>query len=165
MTKSDHIQALHEVISKVLEQTAFMFPEPADLPEKATLDEYEFTCASLKFSGDEEGDLSLIVPTELCHELSANILGEEASKDNDLDRCANAAREILSIITRQFLTHLFGIGAQFNLAAPVCREISREHVSVAFTSEECAYFRIDEYPVIATFKLKTGNYAFKSSGC
>ncbi|MEW6014897.1 MAG: chemotaxis protein CheX [Candidatus Zixiibacteriota bacterium] len=164
MKNPEYTEALREVISAVMEQTAFMFPEPAGLEDGFTFDEFEVVLVTLRFSGDREGEMSLVVPVELCHELSANILGEEKADEINRDKCADAAKEMLNIITGQMLTRLFGDGALFNLSAPVCKEPAQEEFFAALEDRDYACFRIDTYPVIATFMIMSGHYVNKGTG-
>lgn len=163
MKNPEYAEALRNVVGAVMEQTAFLFPEPVNLEEGITFDEFELVSATLRFNGDREGEMALVVPVGLCHELSANILGEEISDEINRDKCADAAKEMLNIITGQMLTRLFGDGALFNLSAPVCTELVREEFFAALENREFVCFRIDTYPVIATFQLTTGNYVDKGA--
>jgi CheY-specific phosphatase CheX len=164
MKNPEYSKALREVISAVMEQTAFMFPEPAGLEDGFTFDELEVVVVTLRFSGDREGEMSLVFPVELCHELAANILGEEKADEISRDQCADAAKEMLNIITGQMLTRLFGDGALFNLSAPVCIDPAQEEFFAALEERDFACFRIDTYPVIATFMIMSGHYANKGTG-
>jgi len=77
MSNPEFKEALNTVTCRVLEQIAFVFPEPADLTAGIVFEDQKMLSVSLSFSGIEHGELSLIIPEEFCLELYANFLGKK----------------------------------------------------------------------------------------
>ena len=95
-----------------------MFPEAINLQDGIAFGDQDLICVSLSFSGERSGDISLILPTALCQELSANILGEDMTEDGAPEKGLDAAKETLNIIAGQLLIQVFGETAIFNLPRP-----------------------------------------------
>lgn len=146
-------EALGTVICRILEQTAFMFPEPVDMEDGISLDEYEYNIAKLAFDGDNSGEIILIVPVEFRAELAANMLGEDIEESDSKGKHADALREILNIIAGQFLTTLYGEKAIFNLKPPVVSELPQEEFFSLIEENDYTCVISDEYPVISYLTL------------
>jgi CheY-specific phosphatase CheX len=144
-------EELGAVTSHVLEQMAFMFPEPADLLDGMILGDFELIIVDVSFGGEREGMTSLVVPMEFCRELSENMLGEEVDEANSEEACFDAAKEIVNIITGQLLTRLYGSTAVFDLAPPEIRPICRDQLFKAVDQRDYVCSVVDDYPVIAIF--------------
>ncbi len=142
-------ETLGSVICRVLEQAAFMFPEPADMEEGISFDEYEYNIARIAFEGDKSGEIILIVPVEFRAELAANMLGEEIEESDSKGKHADALREILNIIAGQLLTTLYGEKAIFNLMPPVVSELPQEEFFSLIEKNDYTCVISDEYPVIS----------------
>ena len=164
MTDHNCMESLNEVVSKVFEQTAFLFPEPANLADGISFDDLELFLVTITFSGEAEGDVSLILPIEMCRELSSNILGEDAGETEDREKYIDAVKEILNIITGQLLTKLFGHKALFNLSAPQIMELNREEFFSTIEQKDYSCHLIEQYPVITTLTLRTGSYEHTGAG-
>jgi len=147
-------ETLNEVVCNVLEQTAFMFPEPADLKDGISFDEYDFNLAKVSFGGDRTGDVYLIVPTEFCSELAANMLGEDIEESDSGGKQNDALKEILNIIAGQLLTSLFGEKKIFSLSTPEVSELSKEEFFSLIEKNDYACSISDDYPVITFCTLE-----------
>jgi len=154
MSKNEYKDITLRTVMEVLEQTAFVFPEPSDMLDGVSFDDHKFIMVSLGFSGDRKGRVNMIMATEFCAELAANLLGEELEEtvpeENDFD----SAREMLNIISGQLLTRIFGEEALFSLSAPEVEEIVNDRLFQMIDSEDYALCMVDEYPVIAMFTLE-----------
>lgn len=157
--------ALNQVVARVFEQTAFMFPETTDLLNGIPCSEGDLTCVSLKFSGERSGDIALILPAALCHELAANILGEELTEEDTREKELDAARETLNIIAGQFLIQMFGTKALFNLSAPETSPLTRDDFFSAIGDKEYTCCMVDHHPVITAVSIRTEAYEHTSTGC
>jgi CheY-specific phosphatase CheX len=146
-------ETLNTVACRVLEQTAFLFPEPADLQDGINFEEFDFIMSKISFSGDKVGEISLIVPSEFCVELSANMLGEDAD-GNESEKHKDALKETLNIITGQLLIELYGDKAVFNLTPPEVIDLSRDEFFSIISENDYALALSDELPVITIHKLK-----------
>lgn len=158
MIDQNRRESLNEIVVKVFEQTAFLFLERADLAGGISFDDMELIHVHISFSGDAEGEVSIILPLEMCRELSSNILGEDISEADERDKSIDAVKEILNIITGQLLTKLFGFKALFNLSAPQVMELNREEFFSAIEAKDYTCHLAEEYPVITTLLVKAGAY-------
>lgn len=146
-------KSLIETVVNVLEQMAFIFCEPADLQEGIALDEFEFIKVSLAFAGHKSGQLTIIVPKEFGRELAANMLGEDIDENDDCGDHVDAVKEVLNIITGQYLTQTYGDKVVFNLSAPEAAEIQSEELYAFIGENECVCCQSDDYPVLAFASL------------
>ncbi len=155
---------LNDVVCRVLEQTAFLFPEPGNLSDGISFEAREFLSASLLFSGDRKGNVVLILPVEMSLELAANLLGEDEEIDVSTEKHFDAAKEILNIIVGQLLTELYGDKALFDLTPPNVREISREELFALIEQNEYALSVADDYPIVALLNPTVKEHEHQSSG-
>ncbi|SYZ74383.1 hypothetical protein TRIP_C90011 [Candidatus Zixiibacteriota bacterium] len=165
MNESKQKEMLSDILCRVFEQTAFLFPEKVDLLEGMSLDEFEMLSINLKFAGDREGETTLIIPVDLCRELAANLLGEDPCDGTDREKCYDAAREMLNIITGQILTETFGEKALFNLSSPQTSELARDAFFAGYEQGDYVCCTVDDYPIFATMKLKEKIYEHQGTGC
>jgi CheY-specific phosphatase CheX len=142
---------LNSVVSNVMEQTAFVFPESADLDDGINIEEHNFLSTTLAFSGDRQGKVVLILPVNLCKELSANLLGED--KDSTEEQYTDAAEEVLNIITGQLLTSLYGEEAVINLTPPRSGRISGNELFSLIENKIYALSKVDDQPIIIILSL------------
>jgi hypothetical protein len=66
MSNQNVMEAINKTVSGVLEQTAFMFPEPADLTSDISFEDFDYVLVKLNFSGDKSGDIKMIIPIDFC---------------------------------------------------------------------------------------------------
>jgi len=163
MNESNIKEILSETVCRVMEQTAFVFPEPIDLSDGIGFDDYDMLAVNLSFNGDSEGDMSFMVPMELCTEIAANLLGEEDEASISDDSCQDSAKEMLNIIVGQLLTKLYGEKAIFNLTPPEVRPLTKDELFAEVDDKPYACFMADDYPIIITFQAKDLFYEHKST--
>jgi CheY-specific phosphatase CheX len=154
MNSPNHKESLSEIVCKVFEQTAFLFPEKVDFEEGISYDDFELISANLSFTGDLAGDVSLILPLDLCRELAANLLGEDMTEGTDRDKYIDAAKEMLNIITGQLLTELFGQKALFSLGSPQVNDLVKEEFFANMEQGDYTCCMVDDYPIIATMRVR-----------
>ena len=139
---------LSDVAMEVLEQTAFMFSDAADLNEGINLDKFEFIEVSLEFAGDQSGEVVMIAPTGFCRELAGNMLGEDIDEGECYEKNMDALKEILNIISGEYLIRVYGDKAIFDLSAPVARGNDPEELNTTVGKKEFACCLTDDYPVL-----------------
>jgi CheY-specific phosphatase CheX len=157
--------ALNEVIARVFQQTAFLFPQPADLPDSTPVGDNAFIAVSLAYTGDRSGTVFLILPDALCRELAANLLGEDVTEDLPREKALDAAKETLNIIAGQLLIRMYGNKALFNLSAPEVREAAPADIIASVGAPACVCNMVDGRPVFAAMTPKTDVYEHTSTGC
>ena len=164
MSDADYKKIINNTVGGVLEQTAFMFPEPADMVEGVSFEEFDFIIVSLDFTGDRSGSVKMIVPVEFCGELSANLLGEEIGDSDPGENNFDAAREMLNIVAGQLLVSIFGDKALFSLANLQAKSLDKEEIFGIIGETDYACSMVDDYPVITIFSLEGKIYEHKSIG-
>nr|MBN2278470.1 chemotaxis protein CheX [candidate division Zixibacteria bacterium] len=164
MSRPKPNETLTEVVCRVLEQTAFLFPDAAEDTGDNVFEEYQPVMATIRFHGKHTGEMSMIVPFELCTELSANMLGEEVDEIDSKEKVLDAFKEILNIITGQMLTEIYGDQAIFNLSPPEIKEISAEEISVSVGNHEYSICRSDDYPIITILTQTKAADEYQSIG-
>ncbi len=152
--KQNFKENLNKVVCDILERTAFLFPEPADLSNGITFDNYELVMATLSYRGDKEGDVTLIVPKELCMELASNLLGEDIDEDDPGEKPYDAVKEILNIIAGQLLIEIYGEKALFTLTSPKVRDLDKETFFSIIENQDYALAVADDYPIITIMKTR-----------
>jgi len=146
-------EALNEVTSNVLEQTAFVFTEPADMSDGLDFGDFEMVMMTLQYSGDEHGTVSLVLPVEFCRELSENMLGVDAVDTDSDDMHLDSAKELVNMIAGQLMTQLFGETAVLNLSPPQIRTLPNEELQEEISKQSYVCNMVDDYPVITTLSL------------
>jgi len=139
---------LNDVAISVLEQTAFIFCEAANLQDGIDLDAFEFIKVRIEFSGDQDGLVIAIAPGKFCCELAENMLGEELITEECGEKNIDALKEILNIIAGQYLIRLYGDRAVFDLSAPEATEISSEELCNMVGQYDFGCCLSDDYPIL-----------------
>jgi CheY-specific phosphatase CheX len=145
---------LNSVVCDILERTAFLFPEPVDRADEVDFGDFQMVMATLSYSGNGEGDISFIVPVDLCLELAMNLLGEDIDEDDPAEKPQDAVKEILNIIAGQLLTRIFGETAVFNLTLPQAKNLDQETFKSIIEKEDYALAMSDDYPIFTIMKAK-----------
>lgn len=104
---------ISNVLFEVLEKQAFLFGDPGEEPDLASVEGY--LAASVSFAGAAAGRVSLAVPVPMAAELASNFLGCEADDPAAVAAAADACKEILNIVCGHVLTELYGSTPVFDL--------------------------------------------------
>ena len=144
-------EKLSAVLCRVLEQVAFVFPEPMSDSGKIDPAAEPFVEVSLKFWGASSGRVMLILPLSLSRQFGANMLGSEPDSGDQADTQADAAKEIGNIVTGQLLTEVYGARAVFNMEAPEVRELTPEQFFGILDGNQYVCNMVENQPVIAVF--------------
>ncbi|MBU8920401.1 MAG: chemotaxis protein CheX [Bacteroidales bacterium] len=141
------------VFCDVLEQLAFMFGEsvPVDeMPEAVD----NGLAATMNFSGDSTGVITLVIPADMRGEFADNILGMDLDADAGVEDEDDAVREVLNIIAGNVLTALAGENALFDLAVPETRHILSDEWDSILSDSGSICFMLDEMPVILNLAVE-----------
>ncbi len=162
MSNRKIMEVINETVSGVLEQTAFMFPEPVDMASGVSFEDFEYVLVKLNFSGEKAGEIKMIIPVDFCAELSANLLGEDIGDVDPEENNFDSAKELLNIVSGQLLVNLFGNEALFSLTDLEVKKLEKD----AFFSiiEGCEYHccMVDDYPVITIYNSQEVSNECKS---
>ena len=146
--KTVGLDTLTEVFGEILDQMAFMFAEPVEPEEEALPAPRESVLAHLKFDGEFSGKLSLAIPTDMCAELAANMLGEEADDPDAIAKGTDALKELLNVLAGNLLTAFAGEEPVFNLGVPEAMPLAPEGWEKLKASPVTVSYTVDEYPVL-----------------
>lgn len=156
---------MNEVVCRVLQETAFFFPEPTDVIEGVDYDSLDMVEVSLSYTGEISGKIILLLSAAFCRELSANMLGEDTDESDSSEAFHDAAKELVNITAGQLMTELHGTKAVFNLSAPELRELtSGDLFGLLERHELTCCCMADEHPVIAILTEGTLEDEYQSSG-
>jgi CheY-specific phosphatase CheX len=150
--ENDIIEILEEIFYEVLEKLAFMFAEPTQ-KEELSFSKSDNIKASMSFSGDKSGQLSLIVPREMSNELATNILGIEPGDELTEEQAYDSLRELLNVICGQFLTTFAGYEPVFSLSIPDITKIDEKDCRSFSDDENTVGFLVDSYPILIGVKF------------
>jgi len=135
------------VFIDVLEKLAFMFGDavPKDeIPEPSS----DCTEAYMTFKGPRSGTLGIVVPTDVCSEIAANVLGMDIDDEIVIGHAEDALKEVLNVICGNLLTALEGDNPIFDLAVPLIKNISVPEWNSILESADSIAFILDESPVL-----------------
>lgn len=154
-----HKDIINEVIGNVFSSTAFMFPEPSDLPDGVNLEEQEMIEVDLNYDGHQDGSLALVVPLVLCKELYDNMSGEDFEEDEvPLEDQLDAIKELLNIIAGQLLTKIHGDKAVFNLTDLMARKLEENEFFELIENQDYVCNMADDYLIILVLSEKRKEY-------
>ena len=138
---------------EVVEKLTFMFGEVVDKDEVDSPGT-PFTFASMSFSGDVKGLLSVAVPTEVTAEIAANILGLEPEDIHSEEMKNDALAEMLNVVCGHVIMALVGTGANFKLDSPLTSPLDQMTYDHILQSDEFVGLLLDDSPVFLGLKLE-----------
>ena len=150
---SEHQETLNDVFCDVCERLAFMFGELALDDEFPDVDS-ECAMASMNFTGPLKGRLTLAVPTEICPEIAANVLGLDPDDELVAQSADDALRELLNVTCGNLLTALAGEEPVFDLSVPKVSQISTDTWNTLRSAPGTAAFLVDDSPVLLNLLLE-----------
>ncbi|NUN96013.1 MAG: hypothetical protein HUU16_07545 [Candidatus Omnitrophica bacterium] len=137
------IQTFREVVRKQV----FMLAEPIDkslLPAPGE----DFRCARVAITGDLSGAVSLVVPSELCREIAANMLGVVSKEHLASFRAEDSFLELANVFTGHLRGALVGQGARVRAMLPELSTMDLAEWRAYLASPDCQGFLVDETPVL-----------------
>ena len=151
--QSEREELLREVFCDVFEKLAFMFGE-ATPKEDMPRDGNEFIEVRMGFAGHSEGSIEMVVPTEMCEEIAANVLGMDPEDDLVRERALDALKEMLNVTCGHILTSTAGDGPVFDLTVPAVRELDGAAWAAFLDDPESLSFMVDDSPTALKFTMK-----------
>jgi len=151
--QTEQKELLSRAFCDVIEKLAFMFGEPTpkeDLPRTAT----DYIEVKMTFSGPTRGSLALIVPTEMCEEIAANVLGMEPDDELVIKQAIDALKEVLNVTCGHVLTSVAGEKPVFDLTVPVATEIDAAAWEQFLNDPETLSFIVDDNPAALKFLME-----------
>lgn len=144
---NEHRETLCDVFIEVVEKLAFMFGDPC---EKDDLPDPESECikATISFEGTSSGIIELLVPSGMCAEMAANILGMDEDDETAVSKGTDSLKELLNVTCGNFLTAIAGETPVFNVSAPQATRLDLSWWPRVLADPESIGILIDDYPVL-----------------
>ncbi len=143
-------EALSSTFLEIVEQLTFMFGEPAD-KQDMEVEDVDFTTASMSFTGDLPGSLTVVVDSSILLDIAANILGIEPEDVAPDTMMPDALGEMLNVICGHVIMALAGTDANFKLGPPTIGKAAPELVTQVAVSADYVGFLLDDSPVFLGF--------------
>lgn len=144
---NEHREKLRVVFIEVVEKLTFMFGDPC---EKDDLPDPESECikATISFEGTNSGVIELLVPSGMCAEMAANILGMDEDDEAAVSKGTDSLKELLNVTCGNFLTAIAGETPVFNVSAPQATRLDLSWWPRVLADPESIGILIDDYPVL-----------------
>ena len=94
--KAEQKELLYNVFCDAMEKLAFMFSEPAERDVLSPIDN-KYVSASMTFTGEMTGEISITVSEEMCIEIAANILGVNPDDEQAMNLGIDSFKEVLNV--------------------------------------------------------------------
>ncbi len=150
--KAEQKELLYNVFCDAMEKLAFMFSEPAERDVLSPIDN-KYVSASMTFTGEMTGEISITVSEEMCIEIAANILGVNPDDEQAMNLGIDSFKEVLNVTCGQVLTAIAGEKALFNLSIPEVSELGASGWTEILNKTETIGFFVDEYPMLLFFSF------------
>jgi len=141
------VKTLSATFLDIVEQLTFMFGDPEE-KEDLDLELEDFTQASMTFTGDMVGSLTVVVPTSITAEIAANILGLEPEDISDDAMLNDAVGEMLNVVCGHVIMTIAGKDANFALQAPQVSILAKDAVASLIDNPDFIGFTLDDHPVL-----------------
>ena len=147
MANQEMASALQQVFCQVLEEQMFLFADSVEL-EDINFTEAPMVELLIRYSGDAEGGMVLVLPLSLCREITASVLGIEECEIAEGMDVIDSAKELINMTCGQFLTTYYGDKPVMNLDVPHARQFTDAEFAEMRASFSGMSFWVDEHPVL-----------------
>lgn len=140
-----------EVISRVLEEAAFVFTDnldAQDLPDPLTWDAQG---VALKFTGEESGEMRMWASKGFARCVAANMLGVSEEDESSAAKGLDALKESINIIVGNYLTAIYGEEPIFDLGLP--EPVDRERLSADLSDPSAVLLAAEDYPILFVVEI------------
>ncbi len=129
-------QVISDALLNILEDTAFVFAEPAEDGYSDILSK----CRGVKilYSGDTNGKIILCGEESFMSFVAANMLGLDESEESAVEKGLDAFKEMLNIMAGNVITTLYGDEPIYDLEIP--EEITEQEKKEAIENNEALWF-------------------------
>ena len=138
-----------KVITNILENMAFLFPEKIENEETEITNEWNAEGFELKFSGVNSGSVRMWIEISLASSLAANMLGCD-EPEVDPEKAFDAAKEILNIITGSLIIELYGKKDIIKLDIPGKIDSSEKAMDIG--SDDGIWFMVEDQKILFIIK-------------
>lgn len=139
------------VISRVLEDAAFVFTDQLDVQDIPDAVSWDADGVSLTFEGYRRGELHMWASDGFARIAAANMLGIDVSEEGAREKGMDALKEILNMIVGNLLSAMFGDEPVFDLAIP--QKLSESVLAGDCKSSDGIWLAAEEHAVLFTIVL------------
>jgi len=141
---------LIKAATDVLKRFAFTFAEETPVEDLPAIDS-DCVVASIRFTGPQNGNLTLVAPSDFCIEVYHSILGMDTDETTDINP-SDALTELLNIVCGEFLDLLAGSKPVFQLGIPESH-IEDRHAWQSLLTPPAIGLMTDEHPLVISVTL------------
>ena len=149
---SEYRETVTTVFCDVLENLAFMFGDEVPREEIPPVTG-EYVRAQMTFDGAFVGALLLAVPTTMCPEIAANVLGLDPDDEMVATVGEDALKELLNVICGRVLTEVAGEEPVFDLSVPEVETLTDDAWQALLASPDTIALMVDEEPVLLRLEV------------
>lgn len=149
---TDTQDRIGSIFLDTVETLTFMFGDPVEKEDVPHMD-VEWSQARLDFEGAKSGYLALTVPSDVCAEIAANIMGMDVDEVTDESVSIDALKELLNVVSGHIVPSLQGEDNDFRLSVPTLVKLDGNLCYDLKDDPGTTCFNLDGNPVILTLKI------------
>ena len=135
-----------EVISRILEDAAFVFTDAISGEDIPVPGEWEASGVGLDFSGEQCGQMRMWASDGFAACVAANMLGVPEDDPAASEKGLDALKESLNIIVGNYLTSFYGDEPIFDLGLPA--PIESDALNSDMENSEAVWLSADDHPIM-----------------
>lgn len=135
-----------EVISRILEDAAFVFTDAILEDDIPAPDTWEASGVGLDFSGEQCGQMRMWASDGFAACVAANMLGIPEDDSAAAEKGIDALKESLNIIVGNYLTSFYGEEPIFDLGLPT--PLDKEQLNDDMRNGEAVWLSADDHPIM-----------------
>jgi len=142
----EHKDKIIEVITKILEEAAFVFTDTLsneDMPDPST---WDATGVVLQFYGPVNGEMRMWASNGFARCVAANMLGISEDEPAAAEKGLDALKESLNIIVGNYLTTIYGEEPVFDLGLP--EPIEENKLVEDCANSDAVLLTADDHPIL-----------------
>jgi hypothetical protein len=143
-------EIITQTISRVLGEAAFIFTDTLPAGTMPSVDNWDADGVSLQFSGTPSGRIHMWVGHGFACLVAANMLGIDTCNEDARRKGVDALKELLNMITGNFLTEAFGEQLIFTLGLP--ETLTQYQLAEDFSDQNAIWFSAEDNPVMFLIK-------------
>ena len=148
-------ESLNRVLFEVMEQYAFLLPEPMGPEHELKADvfkEVDYLQVEMDVTGPLDGCFVFLLPVTLSKEIDENLTGNPAQEPLCLEEVSEGAKEILNIIGGNVISEAFGNDVSFEISIPRAKSFRFENSGHLSHLSVHGKLTVDGHPVLLFFE-------------
>jgi chemotaxis protein CheY-P-specific phosphatase CheC len=146
-------EKIGSIFLDTVETLTFMFGDPVDKDDVPHMD-VEWSQTRIDFKGAKSGYLALTVPSAVCTEIAANIMGLDEEEITDSSVSFDALKELLNVVSGHIVPSLQGEDNDFVLSIPSLETIDGNACFDLKNDPGTTCFNLDGNPVLLTLRIE-----------